>query len=88
MNVWCFIWCKEQTHTNVIEGKYDDKILEFCYDNARTSEEIQNHINYTSRSNFSSKILKPLLDNNYLLKLAPNKSKNQKYLTNKEVYNK
>ena len=37
---------------------------------------------------FHQRFLKPLLDNNYLLKLAPNKSKNQKYLTNKEVYNK
>lgn len=73
---------------NSFISKYDQLILEYCYDIARTREEIQNYLCYASRSNFTTKILNPLLKRDYLIMTAPNKSKYQKYVTNKLKYKK
>ena len=47
-------------------GQYDEKILDYCLDEPRTREEIQNHISYKSRQHLSSDIIKPLLENGLL----------------------
>ncbi len=62
---------------------YDTKILSFCDGVARSREEIQNYIGYSSTSNFSKRVLKPLLDSGLLLTTAKKHSKNQKYITKK-----
>ena len=67
-------------------GKYDEKILDYCLDEPRTREEIQNHISYKSRQHLSSDIIKPLLENGLLTMTEAKKSKMQKYRTNKELY--
>lgn len=61
-------------------------ILDYCYDEAKTRIEIQNHINMKSRSYFSTKYLKPLLENNLLIPTSKRTSTNQKYITNKNKY--
>ena len=65
----------------VLLGKYDEAILEFCKDHARTREEIQNHIGYSSRSHFRTDILNPLIQKGLIIQTCPPKSRNQKYLT-------
>lgn len=65
-------------------GKYDRKILEFCDGIARSRDEIQNYVGYSSRSHFTKDILGPLLDAGHLIMTAPAKSKNVKYLTKKK----
>lgn len=72
--------------STIISSKYDEDILNFCYNDARSREEIQNHIGYKSRTSFSSKIIKPLVDNKLLIPLAPARSNKQKFITNKEKY--
>lgn len=69
---------------NVSFGKYDRIILEFCDGVARSRDEIQKHIGYSSRSHFTKDILAPLLDAGYLIMTAPAKSKNVKYITKKK----
>ncbi len=64
-------------------GSYDMKILEFCENTARTREEIQTYIGYSSTSNFIKRVLKPLIESNALMPTAAKHSKNQKYLTKK-----
>ena len=71
---------------NVFQGKYDEDILSFCSDVARSREEIQEHIGYMSRTHFTSDILNPLLKKGLLVRTAPVKSKDQKYLTKKREY--
>lgn len=65
-------------------GKYDEEILKFCDGIARTREEIQKHIGYSSRSHFLREVLNPLIESKYLILTAPAKSKNVKYLTRKK----
>lgn len=65
--------------------KYDDQILSFCKDMARSREEIQNHIGIKSRSYFTLKILKPLLESGFLEVTANGKSKNSKYITSSKM---
>lgn len=64
-------------------GLYDKKILDFCKNNAKSREEIQNYIGYSSTSNFIKKVLKPLIESGALVPTAAKHSKNQKYLTKK-----
>lgn len=64
-------------------GAYDTKILDFCDGIARSREEIQKYINYSSKSNFIKYILKPLVESGLLIPTAKKNSKNQKYLTKK-----
>lgn len=71
---------------NFVYGKYDEEILEFCKDQARTREEIQNHIGYLSRSHFRADVLKPLIEKGLIIQTCPSKSKNQKYLTNNKKH--
>ena len=74
----------KEDENQVLFGKYDESILEFCKDQARTREEIQNHIGYSSRSHFRTDILNPLLKKGLIIQTCPTKSKNQKYLTRKK----
>lgn len=65
--------------------EYDRKILEFCMNEPKSRQEIQNHIDLSNRSHFVESILNPLLNSELLLttKDSPN-APNQKYYTNKE----
>lgn len=76
----------EEIDEAVSYRRYDEDILKFCLDHARTREEIQKHISYSSRSHFMTDILNPLISNNFIITTAPGKSRNKKYLTNKEKY--
>lgn len=67
----------------IFYNKYEEKIIEFCKDNARTREEIQNYVGYPSRTHFSSNILKPLIERGLIIQTCPPKSKNQRYITKK-----
>lgn len=69
----------------VTTSKYDNSILEFCSDVARSREEIQKHIGYTSRSHFMTDVLNPLIQRGALELTAPKSSPKQKYIT-KERY--
>ncbi len=62
-------------------SKYDEAILSFCAGVARSRDEIQDHIGIKSRSYFTLKILKPLLESGALESTAKEKSKNSKYIT-------
>ncbi len=64
-------------------SKYDNLILEYCTDVARSREEIQQYIGYSSRGHFMSEIMKPLLKKGLIIQTAPSKSRNQKYLAKK-----
>ncbi len=64
-------------------SKYDNLILEYCTDIARSREEIQQYIGYSSRGHFMTEIMKPLLEKGLIVQTAPSKSRNQKYLTKK-----
>lgn len=74
------------TTNNISFGKYDEKILDYCLDEPKTREEIQNYISYKSRQHLSSDIIKPLLDSGLLSMTEAKKSKMQKYKTNKQFY--
>ncbi len=73
----------DETNPDITYGKYDELILEFCKDTARSREEIQEHIGYSSRSNFRTKVLNPLIEKGLIIQTCPPKSKNQKYLSKK-----
>ena len=62
-------------------SKYDDEILSFCKEQARSREEIQNHIGIKSRSYFTIRILKPMLESGFLEPTSDKKSKTVKYIT-------
>lgn len=62
-------------------SKYDDIILSYCNNMARSREEIQDHISVKSRSYFTTKILKPLLESGALKATSSSKSKKIKYIT-------
>lgn len=62
-------------------SKYDDEILSFCKEQARSREEIQNHIGIKSRSYFTIRILKPMLESGFLEPTSDKKSKKVKYIT-------
>lgn len=64
-------------------SKYEDLILDFCNDIARSREEIQEFLGYSSRSHFMSDVMKPLIEKGLIVQTAPSKSRNQKYLTQK-----
>ena len=70
----------EKERAVVTISKYDDAILSFCDGIARSREEIQNHIGVKSRSYFTLKILKPMLESGALEATASTKSKNLKYI--------
>ncbi len=71
----------EDGENEVFFGKYDKAILEYCKDQARTREEIQNHIGYSSRSHFRTDVLNPLIEKGLIIQTCPPKSKNQKYIS-------
>lgn len=71
----------EKERAVVTISKYDDEILSFCKDVARTRDEIQEHIGMKSRSYFTLRILKPMVESGVLEVTANNKSKNSKYIT-------
>lgn len=68
----------------VTTSKYDEKILLYCSGVARSREDIQNHIGMKSRSYFSQKILKPLLESGSLVITTNEKSKNLKYIATRK----
>lgn len=70
---------KEEAFT--VTGKYDKQILDFCDGVARTRDEIQAHIGYTSRSHLMQDVIKPLVSSGNLILTAPAKSKNVRYIT-------
>ena len=65
--------------------EYDRKILEFCMNEPKSRQEIQDYIDLSNRSHFVESILNPLLNSELLLttKDSPN-APNQKYYTNKD----
>ena len=65
--------------------EYDKKIIEFCMNEPKSRQEIQEYINLSNRSHFVESILNPLLNSELLLttKESPN-APNQKYYTNKD----
>lgn len=65
----------------ILTGKYDEEILAFCNGTARSREEIQDHIGVKSRSYFTLKILRPMLEAGTLKTTTGVKSKNLKYIT-------
>lgn len=71
----------DQKENDILQTKYDEIILKFCDGVARSREEIQQYIGYSSRGHFMSDILKPLMEKGLIIQTAPSKSKNQKYLT-------
>ena len=62
-------------------NKYDDTILSYCNNMARSRDEIQNYVGVKSRSYFTIKILKPLLESGALEATSSSKSKKIKYIT-------
>ena len=48
-------------------SKYDEKILSFCYNNAKTASEITEYLGVSNSSYFRSKILINLVENDYLI---------------------
>lgn len=70
----------EKENKVVFNGKYDEEILTFCKDVARSREEIQNHIGIKSRTYLTSKILKPMLEFGTLEATAGAKSRKIKYI--------
>ncbi len=68
----------------VTTSKYDEKILLYCSGVARSREDIQNYIGMKSRSYFSQKILKPLLESGSLVITTKEKSKNLKYIATRK----
>ena len=75
----------DQREVNNRTSKYDTEILNFCDGIARSREEIQLYIGYSSRRHFMNNILKPLLDKGLIMQTAPSKSKNQKYIKIKNI---
>lgn len=75
--------CDEEE--GLLRGKYDKEILDFCAGTARSREEIQEYIGYSSRAHFMSEVLNPLLKQGLLKRTAPGKSKGQKYLTKRRT---
>ncbi len=70
----------EKERAVVTVSKYDDSILSFCSGIARSREEIQNHIGIKSRSHFTLRILKPMLESGALVATASPRSKKIKYI--------
>lgn len=65
--------------------EYDRKIIEFCMNEPKSRQEIQNYIELSDRKNFVSTILNPLLDSELLLPTQKSQfAPNQKYYTNKD----
>lgn len=62
-------------------SKYDDTILSYCNNMARSRDEIQNYVGVRSRSYFTTKILKPLLESGALEATSSSKSRKIKYIT-------
>ncbi len=73
----------DKKDTDYSGSKYDALILDFCSDVARSREEIQEFLGYSSRSHFMSDVMKPLIEKGLIVQTAPSKSRNQKYLTKK-----
>lgn len=73
----------DKKDNDVLESKYDEMILDFCDGIARSREEIQQHIGYSSRGHFMVDVLKPLIEKGLIIRTAPLKSRSQKYLTKK-----
>lgn len=48
-------------------SKYDEKILSFCYNNAKTAAEITDYLGMSDSSYFRSKVLGNLVKNDYLI---------------------
>lgn len=49
-------------------SRYDEDILSFCYERARKSSEIADHLGISNSTHLKEKILGTLVDNGYLLK--------------------
>ena len=65
--------------------EYDRKILEFCMDEPKSRQEIQDYIDLSNRSHFVESILNPLLNSELLLTTKESfNAPNQKYYTNKD----
>ena len=72
----------EADRRTLFQGPYDQRILSFCDGVARTREEIQNHIGIKSRSYFSLRILKPMVEAGTLKPTAALNSNRMKYIAN------
>ena len=67
----------------VPEGtKYDDKVLAFCYSNAKTASEITAYLGISDSTYFRNKVLKNLEENGYLVSDKSGRAKY--YRTNRE----
>ena len=70
----------EKNNSVILNGKYDETILNFCNGVAHSREEIQTHLGYKSRSHFMSNVLKPLLEAGTLKTTTNSKSTHTKYI--------
>ncbi len=48
-------------------SKHDERILSFCYNNAKTATEITAYLGVSDSTYFRNKILKNLVENEYLI---------------------
>lgn len=63
-------------------SKYDDKILSFCYNNAKTAAEISEYLGMSDSSYFRRKFLNNLVENDYLILSGEGRTKY--YKTNQD----
>lgn len=70
------------TKSLINKSKYDLPILSFCYDKAKSINEITKHLNISNSTYFRNAIIKNLVDNDLLLTQKDGNTKF--YLTNKE----
>ncbi|MBO6115026.1 MAG: putative DNA binding domain-containing protein [Lachnospiraceae bacterium] len=63
-------------------SKYDEKILSFCYNNAKTATEITAYLSVSNSTYFRNKILNNLVENEYLI--INDEGRTKYYKTNKK----
>ena len=63
-------------------SKYDERILAYCYNNARTAKEITDYLAISNSTYFRNRILRNLVVNKYLL--ISNEGRTKYYKTNSE----
>jgi predicted HTH transcriptional regulator len=63
-------------------SKYDERILSFCYNNAKTASEISEYLGMSDSSYFRRKVLNNLVENDYLIMSGEGRTKY--YKTNQD----